>query len=437
MCTKFCYFLILLFAGEFVYSQGIATESFDAAPQTLHLYSGGSGWFEPWYSQNAYTGPDGYSILNVDPMIHPEFTSPGAYAQGGGDNTASGRYFSPVSFADHLDMNGRIGVGNIYFSFLIRKEEDTDAPIEIILADSPNQAWQVNEELIKMGYFGTSSNVGADRYWSLSVFNETSVDLTDTLIEIGRTYQIIVEIAFASTTTINMWVNPEGGMPNLLLPDATVSSSEDLGFWNLVLYFEGAGTGHGSFDEFIFSSNLDVVLPVEYVTFYAMQQKNKTVIRWSTASELNNEYFEVQRSNDGSLWQTIGKVDGMGNSNSLNHYQFMDVLAQEKNVFYRLAQVDYDGKVNHSKVIQLSEDEHAILSVDVFLKEGLINVSSTSRILEILVYNLKGQLVTQHKPYLNSFHSSLPHVPPGIYQILVGTDRGYKTSKLFIRDYLR
>ena len=88
------------------------------------------------------------------------------------------------------------------------------------------------------------------------------------------------------------------------------------------------------------------VLPVELVDFAGKAQDDNTVLlSWSTASELHNDYFEVMRSTDAIDWETIGKVNGNGNSNQLISYQFIDNHPKDNINYYRLKQVDNTGEM--------------------------------------------------------------------------------------------
>ena len=112
--------------------------------------------------------------------------------------------------------------------------------------------------------------------------------------------------------------------------------------------------GGGSSDVFIASFNSSGSLPVQQTSFDAKLVNNKEVLcTWQTASELNNDYFEIQRSVDGSQYTANGKVKGNGTSNMVNSYQFTDVSAQldmTGTLYYRLKQVDFDGKSTLSDV---------------------------------------------------------------------------------------
>ncbi len=85
-------------------------------------------------------------------------------------------------------------------------------------------------------------------------------------------------------------------------------------------------------------------LPVELINFNAERCKSGSCLSWATAAEINNDYFEVQRSIDGINFDKIGQVQGNGNSTIEQNYSYTDIYSPVQNVYYRLKQVDYDGK---------------------------------------------------------------------------------------------
>lgn len=98
---------------------------------------------------------------------------------------------------------------------------------------------------------------------------------------------------------------------------------------------------------------VDAPLPVELVAFSAeMPGPNAVQLRWSTASELNNREFVVERSVDGRFFSTIGTVAGHGNSTSPHAYSYQDkqLPNSPERLYYRLRQVDNDGSFSFSPV---------------------------------------------------------------------------------------
>ncbi|GAA4302370.1 hypothetical protein GCM10023183_14190 [Nibribacter koreensis] len=92
-------------------------------------------------------------------------------------------------------------------------------------------------------------------------------------------------------------------------------------------------------------------LPVELVTFTAASGKGAIHLNWSTATEINNDRFDVERSLDGKTFIKIGQVKGAGNSSLLLHYTFTDRETPAGTIYYRLNQVDFDNTQEYSKVI--------------------------------------------------------------------------------------
>jgi hypothetical protein len=99
-------------------------------------------------------------------------------------------------------------------------------------------------------------------------------------------------------------------------------------------------------------------LPVSWLSFEGNKSQEGIDLFWKTASEKNNDYFEVQRSFNMQNWETIGKVKGKGTTNTTSQYSYTDneaiLTANNENypvVYYRLKQVDYDGSTDYSTAI--------------------------------------------------------------------------------------
>jgi len=86
-----------------------------------------------------------------------------------------------------------------------------------------------------------------------------------------------------------------------------------------------------------------IVLPVELVSFDAAKKNETVLVSWITASEINNDYFTVERSDDGISFEKIGYVIGNGNSSQVINYQFIDQQPLKGTSYYRLRQTDYNG----------------------------------------------------------------------------------------------
>ncbi|MCZ7603181.1 MAG: T9SS type A sorting domain-containing protein [Melioribacteraceae bacterium] len=98
-------------------------------------------------------------------------------------------------------------------------------------------------------------------------------------------------------------------------------------------------------------------LPVELISFTGEVQANTVLLKWETATEVNNYGFDVQKSEASSQnsevkWINIGFVQGNGTTNSPRHYEFTDLeLPNSDEVSYRLKQIDNDGQFAYSKTV--------------------------------------------------------------------------------------
>lgn len=92
-------------------------------------------------------------------------------------------------------------------------------------------------------------------------------------------------------------------------------------------------------------------LPVSLISFDAELQRNESVLcSWITAAQINNDHFEVERSKDGYAFSKIGTLEGAGNSTMVLNYSFVDNQPLQGLSYYRLKQVDYDGRSTYSEI---------------------------------------------------------------------------------------
>jgi hypothetical protein len=141
-------------------------------------------------------------------------------------------------------------------------------------------------------------------------------------------------------------------------------------------------------------------LPIELVDFRGKYINNQSVLSWVTASEKDNDYFILERSEDAREFTQIGKIDGAGNSNAFLNYQFIDIKPINKVAYYRLKQVDFDGQFSNSNVIALKDVKSLgnqflnlypqPASTDVFVEQGLFINGET---FSVEIFNNLGALV--------------------------------------------
>ncbi|MCH7405457.1 glycine-rich domain-containing protein [Belliella aquatica] len=116
--------------------------------------------------------------------------------------------------------------------------------------------------------------------------------------------------------------------------------------------------GNGGSGIVIFRYDFFRILPIELLELSARFEKstNSAVIKWITAKETGNSHFEIERSENGiSQFEKVGEIDGMGWTDLLTKYEFIDnkLPLSGGNIFYRIKQVDFDGKSTYSKVLSV------------------------------------------------------------------------------------
>lgn len=99
-----------------------------------------------------------------------------------------------------------------------------------------------------------------------------------------------------------------------------------------------------------------VAVPVELTSFTGSVQGDGVVLQWATATELNNQGFEIERSSSTQDWAKIGYVPGFGTSTEPKSYSFMDNNVSVGKYYYRLKQLDFDGSFEYSDAIEVLVD---------------------------------------------------------------------------------
>ena len=117
------------------------------------------------------------------------------------------------------------------------------------------------------------------------------------------------------------------------------------------------GNGDPSGDQWNFGAKFPIVvldvIPVELTSFSAEQTANGILLKWTTASELNNSGFAIERLSS-NLWEEIGFVNGFGTITSAKQYSFKDITPLSGNSYYRLKQLDFDGSFTYSNEIEVN-----------------------------------------------------------------------------------
>jgi hypothetical protein len=108
----------------------------------------------------------------------------------------------------------------------------------------------------------------------------------------------------------------------------------------------------------------EMIVPVELTSFTATANSKEVILNWSTATELNNQGFEVQRKFGSNNFVTIGSVKGHGTTTSPNQYTYVDKLTDAGKYFYRLKQIDFGGKYEYSQTVEVNWSPFTIYKLE-------------------------------------------------------------------------
>ncbi len=182
---------------------------------------------------------------------------------------------------------------------------------------------------------------------------------------------------------------------------------------------------------FTLASSEENALPITLISFDVQAHDDHVLLKWSTASEVNNSLFRIERSEDGSHFRSIGFKEGAGNSQSLEEYSFPDRQPQPGNNYYRLVDIDNQGNEHVSEIRRIYfETEEALLSLypNPIQQNNLLKFKSSDSSLHdirIIVDSSHGQRILDRVEAGKSYQelSIDTHTwTPGIYMLRVYED---------------
>lgn len=193
-------------------------------------------------------------------------------------------------------------------------------------------------------------------------------------------------------------------------------------------------TGIGTLGQFTLASNGNSPLPVTLNTFGGLRVEEGVALNWTTTMEKNNRGFEVERAKDGGNFETISFVSSKAvNSNKLITYSFMDNQAPSNSLYYRLKQLDMDGKFSYSPIIDIGSKE-MVQEVNVYPNpfENVITIANpTQKSGEITIYDMLGKkLIVQYFPANENIDlKAVSDFKPGVYFIQINDSQPIKFLK--------
>jgi len=185
-------------------------------------------------------------------------------------------------------------------------------------------------------------------------------------------------------------------------------------------------------------------LPVTLLYFKVYCVGKYVALKWETASEINCEYYLVERSSDGIYWEPVAYIQGAGNSNEVSTYSWVDSYdGKGSTLYYRLTQYDYNGDyeilgVQSIVCTNLPEDSWITINTDIFNNIIINFLATQGEKYEIKLYDLHGKLIFYQTGTTNNTYEHLVistyGIPSSIYLVDVHTTIHNKTQKVYLKE---
>ncbi len=177
-------------------------------------------------------------------------------------------------------------------------------------------------------------------------------------------------------------------------------------------------------------------LPIELLHFSAKAKEGKVFLDWATASEINNDYFTIERSTDAFYFEEIRRISGAANSNQIISYQSIDENPFQGLSYYRLRQTDFDGTTSHSNIETVIMNNRADFDVSQpYYSESSINftVFNAPGNYRVDILDMSGRLIFTQNYSVEKEQLRIPmSFSRGIYILRVSSENGLKTKRFLL-----
>ncbi|TGE20910.1 T9SS type A sorting domain-containing protein [Hymenobacter metallicola] len=312
----------------------------------------------------------------------------------------------------------------VYAAFLVQVGSSTGADYFFHLGPDPISTTYRARVLVKPGTTAGKVQFGVSGSGTTAVYDPTEY-------ETGTPYLLVVRYSFGSSgTETRLYVNPGVSEPtasNATSTEAATSSPTNIGS---VALRQGSNTSPLLLDGLRVGTTFAVVrqqlpapLPVQLSAFTGQVQQASAVLRWSTAQELHNDRFELERARDGAHFTRIATLKGKGTTSTASSYSYTDagVLQPGQTLYYRLRQVDTDGSASYSKVVVLSGTGLSLQAVPNPAHDQVRLLGASAATAQVL--DLTGRVL---RTVATTESVSLRGLAPGVYVVRCGS----QTTKL-------
>lgn len=259
--------------------------------------------------------------------------------------------------------------------------------------------------------------------------------------------------------TITASANPTSGTYNTTLYNNGYTNSGGAAGWTVA---KGPNTGAFALNGTCAASTVNAVartgmngfsvfgvaqsaapLPVQLVSFTGVAMEDHNELSWETASEINNQYFDVERSDDGVNFYSIGRKPGNGTTSQLHSYEFSDFSPLEGINYYRLKQVDYNGAMMYTNIVTLEfhRGHMTLNNVKPNPTNGDVNFdfnSPSETTVRIIITDVTGRVVKDEyqavKAGTTPVNTTIDDSGAGVYTMIVTEDKtGFRSVTRIVK----
>lgn len=179
-------------------------------------------------------------------------------------------------------------------------------------------------------------------------------------------------------------------------------------------------------------------LPVVLKSFNAKRDQNKVKILWETTAEINNDYFEIERSADVKSWKSIGRVEGFSTTTIQQTYGLTDEQPLPNINYYRLKQVDLDGTLTYSRAVAVDMGIFNLTNFWPNPVDEILNISVDTSLpwTKYAITDINGTIVSFDQKIMtaNAIQIPVSKLRTGTYIILLTNDEGKSESVKFVKQ---
>ncbi len=182
-------------------------------------------------------------------------------------------------------------------------------------------------------------------------------------------------------------------------------------------------------------------LPIELTSFDAKCNSNNVAINWTTASEINNDYFNIERSRDAINFADIAKIAGAGNSSSIRRYSYIDSNPFNGIGYYRLKQTDFNGQSQSFDWVSTNCNKESAFVFNAYCNQSnglVIDLQSQNEdSYTAILYDNNGRIIVKNNYSVsignNNYLMDISTISSGIYYLTIGNGQNNFSRKISIQ----